>query len=99
MIKHIVMWKLKENAEGKTKEENAEIIKNGLEGLKEKLDFDIDENDFSVCNLGFMYIYQHGDVFIVCYNYFERQQQFVVVISYFDGSPDILYADYLEREN
>ncbi|MBU5449315.1 Dabb family protein [Acetivibrio sp. MSJd-27] len=39
MIKHIVMWKLKENAEGKTKEENAEIIKNGLEGLKEKLDF------------------------------------------------------------
>ena len=67
--------------------------------LKEKLDFDIDENDFSVCNLGFMYIYQHGDVFIVCYNYFERQQQFVVVISYCDGSPDILYADYLEREN
>ena len=39
MIKHIVMWKLKETAEGKTKEENAVIIKNGLEGLKEKLDF------------------------------------------------------------
>ena len=36
MIKHIVMWKLKENAEGKTKEENAEIIKNGLEGLDRK---------------------------------------------------------------
>ncbi len=39
MIKHIVMWKLKETAEGKTKEENAKIIKEGLEGLKEKIDF------------------------------------------------------------
>lgn len=67
--------------------------------LKKKLVFDIDENDFSVCNLGFMYIYQHGDVFIVCYNYFEMQQQFVVIISYFDGSPDILYADYLGLED
>lgn len=34
MIKHIVMWKLKENAEGNTKEENAKIIKTRLEALK-----------------------------------------------------------------
>ena len=34
MIRHIVMWKLKAEAEGKTKEENALIIKESLEALK-----------------------------------------------------------------
>lgn len=33
MIKHIVMWKLKDNAEGKDKLENARIIKEELEAL------------------------------------------------------------------
>ncbi|KJR46258.1 Dabb [Desulfosporosinus sp. I2] len=33
MIKHIVMWKLKEFAEGKSKSENAKILKMSLEGL------------------------------------------------------------------
>lgn len=37
MVKHIVMWKLKEETEGKTKKENAEIIKSSLEGLKNKI--------------------------------------------------------------
>ena len=37
MIKHIVMWKLKEFAEGKDKLENAKIIKMGLEDLKNKI--------------------------------------------------------------
>ncbi len=34
MIKHIVLWKLKENAEGKSKKENALQIKKILEDLK-----------------------------------------------------------------
>jgi len=34
MIKHIVFFKLAENAEGKTKAENAVFIKNELENLK-----------------------------------------------------------------
>lgn len=34
MIKHIVMWKLKDYAEGANKEENANIIKKRLENLK-----------------------------------------------------------------
>ncbi len=38
MIKHIVMWKLKDFAEGQTKAENAMLIKNKLEQLNEKLD-------------------------------------------------------------
>ena len=34
MLKHIVMWKLKENAEGNTKDENAKLMKEKLEALK-----------------------------------------------------------------
>lgn len=37
MIKHIVMWKLKEFAEGKAKLENANTIKMRLENLQEKI--------------------------------------------------------------
>jgi|SRR6218665_810623 len=35
MIHHIVMWKLKDSAEGKSKAENAQIIKQKLEDLAE----------------------------------------------------------------
>lgn len=37
MIKHIVMWKLKDVAEGKTKAENAETMKKLLEDLPSKI--------------------------------------------------------------
>lgn len=33
MLKHIVMWKLKEQAEGKNKAENARFMKENLEAL------------------------------------------------------------------
>ena len=33
MVRHIVFWKLKEEAERRTKWENAKIIKDGLEAL------------------------------------------------------------------
>lgn len=38
MIKHIVMWKLKDFAEGKNKIENAKEIKVMLENLKDKIE-------------------------------------------------------------
>ncbi len=38
MIKHVVMWKLKEVAEGKTKNENAEVMKKLLEDLPNKIE-------------------------------------------------------------
>jgi len=38
MVTHIVMWKLKDTAEGNTKEENAKIIKQKLEALADKID-------------------------------------------------------------
>lgn len=34
MVKHIVTWKFHDTAEGKTKEENIEIVKNDLLSLK-----------------------------------------------------------------
>lgn len=42
MIKHIVMWKLKESAEGNDKEENAKIIKAKIEKLKDQIDIIVD---------------------------------------------------------
>lgn len=38
MIRHIVFWNLKEEAEGQTKEQNAAVIREGLEGLVGKVD-------------------------------------------------------------
>ncbi len=37
MLKHIVMWKLKDLAEGRTKTENAKMMKLMLEGLTETI--------------------------------------------------------------
>jgi hypothetical protein len=37
MIKHIVLWKLKESAEGATREQNAARMKRELEALKMKI--------------------------------------------------------------
>ena len=39
MIKHIVMWKFKDEAEGLTKAENIAKVKAMLEALPEKIDF------------------------------------------------------------
>lgn len=38
MIRHIVMWKLKEEAEGATKEKNAQKLKLILEGLRTNIE-------------------------------------------------------------
>ncbi len=39
MIKHIVMWKFKDYAEGATKQENILKVKEMLEALPKKIDF------------------------------------------------------------
>lgn len=38
MIKHIVFWKLKEEADGKNKAQNAQLIKEKLEALRGQID-------------------------------------------------------------
>ena len=37
MIKHIVMWRLKDSADGAGKQENAKKLKKSLEDLKDKI--------------------------------------------------------------
>ena len=43
MIKHVVFFRLLDEAEGKTKLENAQIIRDGLLALREKIDVLVDE--------------------------------------------------------
>ena len=38
MIKHVVMWKLKDFAEGNDKETNKQIVKKNLEGLRGQIE-------------------------------------------------------------
>ena len=38
MIKHIVMWRLKDSAAGASREENAKKLKESLEDLKDKIE-------------------------------------------------------------
>lgn len=57
MVKHIVMWKLMDEAEGHTKDENAKIIKQNIEGLVGKIEgiekievgLNYNPNGFDVC--------------------------------------------------
>ncbi|MEX0845351.1 MAG: Dabb family protein [Balneolaceae bacterium] len=60
MIKHVVMWKLKDVAEGKTKAENAEVMKKLLEKLPYKINAlqnaevginFVDASDEAVCDV------------------------------------------------
>lgn len=39
MFRHVVMWKFKENAEGKTREENMDWVKSHLEALPKTIPF------------------------------------------------------------
>ena len=55
MIRHIVMWKFKEEAEGKTKQENMDIVRNSLYALPPiiseikylEIGYDINHTDMS----------------------------------------------------
>ena len=56
MVKHIVMWKFKDNAEGKTKEENMAFVKDSLYALvgvideikKMEIGMDVTHSDMSM---------------------------------------------------
>jgi hypothetical protein len=43
MVKHVVFFRLLDEAEGKTKLENAQIIRDGLLALRDKIDVLVDE--------------------------------------------------------
>ena len=38
MVKHVLMWRIKEAAEGRSKEENVAICTNAVNGLRDRID-------------------------------------------------------------
>lgn len=68
MIKHIVMWKLKEFAEGKDKVENANIIKASLEDLQDKI------NEIKFIEVGININNSAQAYDIVLYSHFENME-------------------------
>lgn len=68
MVKHIVLWKLKEHAHGKSKRENAETIKSMLENLNGKIPGMIS------IEVGFDFSCSDGSADIVLYSEFENRK-------------------------
>jgi hypothetical protein len=68
MIKHIVMWKLKQNAEGNGKEKNAELIKEKLEALAGKVP------QIKKIEVGISYRHEKEDMDVVLISEFETKK-------------------------
>jgi quinol monooxygenase YgiN len=64
MIKHIVFWKLKEEANGSNKQENAKAIKEKLEALKGKIEGLIE------IEVGFDFLHSPESADVVLYSTF-----------------------------
>jgi hypothetical protein len=68
MIKHIVMWKLKNFAEGGSKAENALLVKSKLEGLKKKI------KQIKVLEVGFNLNTSPTAYDVILYSEFETKE-------------------------
>ena len=68
MIKHIVMWTIKENAEGNSKEINAELIKEKLENLYGKVP------QIKKIEVGISYRHDKEDFDVVLISEFETKK-------------------------
>jgi len=68
MVKHIVCWKLKEEAHGNSKEENARLIKNKLEALKGKI-----QGLISI-EVGINFLDSPGNYDVILYSELESQE-------------------------
>jgi quinol monooxygenase YgiN len=68
MIKHIVLWKLKEDANGLSKQENAQAIKQKLEALKGKIE------GLIAIEVGFDFLHSAESADIVLYSTFKDKE-------------------------
>ena len=68
MIKHIVFWKLKEEANGLNREENAKAIKQKLEDLNGKIEGCIK------LEVGFDFLHSPESADVVLYSEFESRE-------------------------
>lgn len=68
MVKHIVMWRLKEFAEGRRKEENLQGMKDRLEALKSKIP------EIKTLEVGININETEDSYHIVLYSEFEKRE-------------------------
>ncbi|HQP48851.1 MAG TPA: Dabb family protein [Spirochaetota bacterium] len=68
MVKHIVLWKLKDHAHGKSKRENADAIKAMIENLNGKIP------GLIKLEVGFDFSCSDGSADIVLYSEFEDRK-------------------------
>lgn len=77
MIKHIVFWKLKDQANGMSKEENAKAIKQKLEDLNGKIEGCLK------LEVGFDFLHSEESADVVLYSEFESKE----ALSYYANHP------------
>lgn len=68
MIKHIVMWRLKESAAGASREENAKKLKQSLEDLKDKIE------DIKAIEVGINFNSSPAAFDVVLYSEFDNRE-------------------------
>ena len=68
MVKHIVMWKLKENANGNSKEANAKLMKEKIESLKGKI------SGINILEVGFNFSKNENHSDVVLYSEFKSKE-------------------------
>jgi quinol monooxygenase YgiN len=68
MIKHIVLWKLKDEANGMSKQENATAIKEKLEGLRGRIE------GLLTIEVGFDFLNSPESADVVLYSEFESKE-------------------------
>ncbi|MGE3063712.1 MAG: Dabb family protein [bacterium] len=78
MVKHIVMWTVKEGALGKSKEENALKLKEILEALKLKIPF------IKKLEVGINYASDEAAYDVVLYSEFENREDLSKYVSHPD---------------
>ncbi|KGK87007.1 Dabb family protein [Clostridium sp. HMP27] len=88
MIKHIVMWKLKEFADGKKKQENAKIIKTDLENLQDKI------NEIKFIEVGINVNSSPQAYDIVLYSQFENMEDLNI---YQNHSEHIRVGEFIKK--
>ena len=90
MLKHIVMWKLRDVAEGKTRHENADLMKEMLEGLKDKI------SEIDQIEVGININSSDAAFDVVLYSEFENEE---ALVSYQKHPEHIKVADYVVKIN
>lgn len=88
MLKHIVMWKLKDHAEGKSKAENAVVMKRMLEALRGKIP------EIQFLEVGISVKPTDAAYDVVLYSEFRDE----VALSVYQGHPEhVKVADFVAK--